>query len=90
MLRIISIVSPPTTIIGLEGKLLGPWVIEVRDSVKAAQALGSVCLQLKQLQFADEHGLNLLRSLQRSNVELRDVPPLIGALLHSGPVTDET
>ena len=81
MLRIINTVSAPTTTIALEGKLLQPWIAEVRHSIDAARAAGPVRLNLAQLQFADESGVILLQSLQGQQIPLLDVPPLITALL---------
>lgn len=81
MLRMIHSISAPTTTIALEGKLLQPWITEVRRSIDAARALGPVRLNLAQLQFADESGVGLLQSLQGQQIPLLDMPPLITALL---------
>lgn len=81
MLRILNSVSPATTTLHLQGKLLQPWVAEVRASVSGAASQGAVRLDLSELQFADESGLSLLRSLQRDGAELIEVPALIAALL---------
>jgi ABC-type transporter Mla MlaB component len=81
MLRILNTVSPATTTLHLQGKLLQPWVVEVQASVSGAASRGAVRLDLSELQFADESGLNLLRSLQRDGAELVGVPALIAALL---------
>jgi ABC-type transporter Mla MlaB component len=85
MLRIINTVSAPTTTICLEGKLLQPWVDEVRHSIDTARAVGQVRLNLAQLQFADESGLILLQSLPGEQIELVEVPPLITALMRRSP-----
>jgi ABC-type transporter Mla MlaB component len=81
MLRILNSVSPATTTLHLEGKLTLPWVAEVEASVNAARSQGPLRINLEQLQFADESGLNLLHSLQRQHIELVGVPALIDALL---------
>ena len=87
MLRIINTVSAPLTTIALEGKLLQPWITEVRHSIDAARALGPVRMNLAQLQFADESGVILLQSLQDQQIPLLDVSPLITALLHRSAET---
>jgi ABC-type transporter Mla MlaB component len=81
MLRILNTLSPATTTLHLQGKLLQPWIAEVQASVSGAAMQGAVRLDLSGLQFADESGLNLLRSLKLNGAELVEVPALIAALL---------
>ena len=83
MLRIIHAPSIPVTTIHLEGKLLQPWVAEVQISVDAARRRGLVRLNLSQLQFVDDSGLQLIRNLQQDGVELSGVPALIAGLMAS-------
>ncbi len=83
MLRITHAAALPLTTIHLEGKLLQPWLAEVRTNVSEARQQGLVRLNLAQLQFADESGLQLLRALQQDGVELGNVPGLIAGLLAS-------
>jgi ABC-type transporter Mla MlaB component len=87
MLRILNTVSPATTTLHLEGKLLRPWIPEVEASINAAMSQGALRVNLAHLQFADESGLHLLHSLQRQHIELVGVPALIEALLRR---TDDT
>jgi anti-anti-sigma regulatory factor len=67
--------------IGLEGKLLGAWVEEVRQIVAGAQASARVCLNLQGLTFADSRGIELLRTLRQEGIPLLGCSPLIEGLL---------
>jgi len=69
MLRITQSPSVQLTTINLEGKLLAPWIEEVRTAVSAAQAQGAVRLNLQELSFADHVGVELLRDLSKEGVQ---------------------
>ena len=64
----------------LEGRLVGPWVEELRRVVDGAEP-GGVTLDLGALSFADGDGLTLLRSLRDSGVELASPSPFMAALI---------
>ena len=82
MLRITYAQTVLVTTIGLEGKLLSPWVDEVRSAVAVARAGGAVRLNLENLQFVDPAGAELLRELQeRGGVRLIAASPFVEALL---------
>ena len=68
MLRITQSPSVQLITITLEGKLLAPWIEEVRTAVAAAQAHGAVRLNLQELSFADHVGVELLRDLSKEGV----------------------
>ena len=82
MLRIFQTHEILMTTVSLEGKLLSSWVPEVRTAVAAALTQGGVCLDLANLLFADEAGLQLLRELIDSErVRLKATSPFLAALL---------
>jgi ABC-type transporter Mla MlaB component len=82
MLRIFQTCEMLMTTVSLEGKLLISWVPEVRTAVAAALARGGVYLDLANLLFADEAGLQLLRELIDSErVQLKGTSPFLAALL---------
>jgi ABC-type transporter Mla MlaB component len=67
--------------IHLDGKLVGPWVEELRRAIGRHDERESVCLNLAHLTFADSAGLCLLQELHRSGAQLVGVLPLIDGLL---------
>ncbi len=75
------------TSIGLEGKLLGAWVDETRQVLATARASHRLCLNLKELTFADARGIELLRSLRREGIPLLGCSPLIEGLLAANEVS---
>jgi ABC-type transporter Mla MlaB component len=82
MLRIFQTHEILMTTVSLEGKLLSSWVPEVRTAVAAALTRGGVYLDLANLLFADEAGLQLLRELIDSErVQLKATSPFLAALL---------
>ena len=82
MLRIFQTYEMLMTTVSLEGKLLSSWVPEVRTAVAAALTRGGVYLDLANLLFADEAGLQLLRELIDSErVQLKAASHFLAALL---------
>jgi ABC-type transporter Mla MlaB component len=82
MLRIFQTHEMLMTTVSLEGKLLIAWVPEVRTAVAAALTRGGVYLDLANLLFADEAGLQLLRDIIDSErVQLKATSPFLAALL---------
>jgi len=82
MLRIFQTHEMLMTTMSLEGKLLSSWVPEVRTAVAAALTRGGVYLDLANLLFADDAGLQLLRELIDSErVQLKSTSPFLAALL---------
>ena len=65
----------------LDGKLVGPWVDELRTAIRSAGGGESVCLNLQHLAFADTAGLGLLRELRGEGVQLVGALPLMEGLL---------
>jgi hypothetical protein len=68
MLRISQSPSVLLITINLEGKLLAPWIEEVRSAIAAAQLQGAVQLNLEALTFADHAGVDLLREFSKQGV----------------------
>ena len=86
VLRISQSKSITLATLNLDGKLLGPWVDEVRTIVAGLHAEESVRLNLQGLSFADPNGIALLQELRRSGVELAGCSALIAGMLASYPV----
>jgi ABC-type transporter Mla MlaB component len=61
--------SKPAIELQLEGKLVGPWVEELRRVTDEALSLQkAVSLDLKKVWFVDARGVTLLRDLARKQV----------------------
>jgi len=83
VLRITHSGSIQLATLDLEGKLLGPWVDEVREIVAKLRTNAAVRLNLERLSFADLDGIDLLHELQRDGVDFFGCTPLIAGLLAS-------
>jgi hypothetical protein len=69
-------------IVKLEGKLLEPWIDEVRN-VLTKEGKGAVLgLDLSGLSFADHHGAELLMQLLEQGVRIHSCSPFVAELLH--------
>jgi RNA polymerase sigma-70 factor (ECF subfamily) len=92
MLRIPRVAGNSTRTLKLEGKLLGPWVGELRRECAALSAPdGIVCLDLSAVTFADGDGVRLLRELLGGGVTVTACSALVGELLQGGgPMTHLT
>ena len=85
MLKIVSIPngSGPATLV-LEGRLIGPWIEELRRSCE--QAFGSsqgLTLDLAAVSFVDRGGLALLRSLADRHARLDNCSPFVAEQLRT-------
>jgi hypothetical protein len=69
-------------IVKLEGKLLEPWVDEVRRLFLASAGNSPPRLDLASLTFADAAGTELLRQLLRQGVAVESCSSFVAALLH--------
>lgn len=81
MLRI----TPRTTtggaqVLTIEGRLVGPWIAELRRVVGATPARPAK-VQLGGLEFADTEGAALLRELRRAGIELVGASGFVAALI---------
>jgi anti-anti-sigma regulatory factor len=81
MLRITQSPAVQITTLNLEGKLLEPWIEEVRTAVADARARGVVRLNLDELRYMDHAGVELLRGLRKDGIELTGGSALIQGLL---------
>jgi hypothetical protein len=68
--------------IRLEGKLLQPWVDEVRGLFAAADADPLPRLDLSGVTFVDAAGTELLRELLRRGARIESCAPYVAELLH--------
>ena len=69
--------------IRLEGKLLGPWVMELaRSCDELLRTPGSLRLDLSAVTFVDGAGVALLRDLLGRGVTLAACSGLVAELLH--------
>lgn len=84
MLKIESIqtVNSGSTTLRLEGRVIGPWVEEVRQSCESVCSRGArLILDLSDVSFVDRQGIELFRSLQHRQVELRNCSPFVAEQL---------
>ena len=73
--------SDSGSIVKLEGKLLRPWIEEVRNIFNAV-ALGALPgLDLSCLTFVDRDGTELLRQLLKQGVRIESCSPFVAELL---------
>ncbi|GMV97163.1 MAG: hypothetical protein HRF43_16440 [Phycisphaerae bacterium] len=82
VLRISRLTTDNAVTLKLEGKLLAPWVDEVRSACRrpAGGALRRQ-LDLSQLTYVDDRGLGLLRDLLRGGFEISRCSHFIAELL---------
>ena len=67
--------------IALEGRLVGPWVDELKRVVDEETGSRGVTLDLRGLAFADGGGVSLLRALRAAGLKLVGGSGFVGALL---------
>jgi ABC-type transporter Mla MlaB component len=70
--------NPDTTLLALEGRLVGPWVALLR---RECRSLSSITLDLASVGFVDAAGLALIRRLQARGAQLRSPSPFVAELL---------
>jgi hypothetical protein len=83
MLRIVRIdTAHGDCLLRLEGRLIGPWVDELRRSCDDAGARANhVALDLVHLSFADRDGLRLLQALTERGIALLNSSPFVAEQL---------
>ncbi len=83
MLRITAILNDGSpAVLKLEGKLLEPWIGELREACRSAgQRAATATLDLSGLSFADGPGTIALRDLRRRGVKFIGCSPLLAELL---------
>ncbi len=79
MLRISPVESPDgALILRLEGRVIGPWVEELRRSCEEVLATGGrLGLDLSNVSFVDRNGVELLRSLKNRDMALLTCSPFV-------------
>jgi hypothetical protein len=66
----------------LEGRVIGPWVVELRNSCEKILDEGRVLkLLLPDVEFLDVHGVALLSSLRSRGVAFLGCPPFVAEQL---------
>jgi ABC-type transporter Mla MlaB component len=66
----------------LEGRVVGAWVMELRESCEKVLAAGwPLKLHLAQVEFADANGVALLSSLRSRGVDFVECLPFMEAQL---------
>lgn len=66
----------------LEGRIVGPWVVELAQTCESALAAGGpLRLHLADVDFMDSSGVALLGGLRARGVELVECPPFASAQL---------
>jgi ABC-type transporter Mla MlaB component len=83
MLKIVSVNGTGRlTTLRLAGRLIGPWVEELRLACEAALAKGEVlALDMSEVSFVDQAGVELLRRLRRRDARLSNCSGFIAELL---------
>ena len=90
MLRISEIGTTKSSVtLGLEGRMTGPWVQEVRDFCEQFLSNGQhLSLDLGELSFVDREGVNLFRNLIIRGVALTNYSPFIAERLKEVAAND--
>ena len=84
MLRITPIESSGRLTLKLEGKLLAPWVDELRTASALLVAFpGERGLDLSDLTFADDAGVRVLRELAGRGLPIIACSQFVSELLHT-------
>jgi hypothetical protein len=85
MLRITRRDGPDRTItVQAEGKLVGPWVDELRRACAGLGGAEAARLDLGAVTYADAAGVALVRELLGRGLALGPCSGLVAALLHGG------
>jgi hypothetical protein len=82
--------SPPTgrPVLVLEGRLVGPWVAELRRT--AAEVDGPRALDLAGVTFADDEGVEALRAIRGAGADLVGASGFLTALIGGDDGADRT
>ena len=85
MLKIVSVSNGSgTATLVLEGRLIGPWVEELRRSCEqASSSSDGLTLDLRGVSFVDRGGLELLRSLADRRARLNNCSPFVAEQLRA-------
>lgn len=81
MLRIDSTEIDGVLVIRMEGRLLAPWVHELRQLIEAHYGCGRLRLDLSALNYADPDGVDVLEAARRNGTEIFGATPFVAELL---------
>lgn len=81
MMRISRKEHDDAVVIRVEGKLLEPWLDELRAVVAAESPRARLELELSDLAFADHAGITLLRELRARGARVASCSPFVAGLL---------
>jgi anti-anti-sigma regulatory factor len=83
MLRIhVSEAAREATTLSLEGRVIGPWVEELRQSCEGILVRGTeLVLDLSDVSFVGREGVELFRTLRDRQVVLQNCSPFVGEQL---------
>jgi anti-anti-sigma regulatory factor len=71
-----------TATLSLEGRVIGPWVDELRHVCEGILTHGTrLVLDLSAVAFVGQEGIELFRALRDRQVVLRNCSPFVGAQL---------
>ncbi len=74
--------QPGRVTLMLEGTVMLPWISELyRECLRCSGPDTNVGLDLRGVDYVDEHGVTALRELIHHGVTLLNVPPIIDELL---------
>ncbi|TAL06786.1 MAG: STAS domain-containing protein [Verrucomicrobia bacterium] len=77
-----------TVMLRLEGRVVGPWVSELRQICDPLVSDGSkLALDLAEVSFADDSGIALLASLRSHGVKLLNATPFVAEQLKAAATT---
>ena len=81
MLRMTRSIESGTVTLHLEGKLLAPWIEEVRTAISDTRGGRVVRLNLVNVSFVDAAGARLLALLRRDGIDIEGCSALVAGLL---------
>jgi hypothetical protein len=93
MLKIVTVARENGPfVLRLEGRVIGPWVEELRRSCERTLATGTgLSLDLSHVSFLDRDGVELLRTLRTRDVALVNCSPFVAEQLKAArPSTART
>jgi hypothetical protein len=83
MLRITRVDAEEGALVRLEGRLVGPWVSELRSFIAAHPDGAKRRLDLAGLEFVDRDGARLLVELRTAGAEIISARPYVADLLEA-------
>lgn len=92
MLRITVVQSSASVVtLRVEGRIVGPWVDELRTTCDAHTGSNSIqlYLELEDVSFADAEGVAYLKELRQQGVGLFRVSPFLNELFRNDSSPDE-